>query len=197
LHSLTLSFKCNSCRYDAGQVEAPYRIPYEAAAPASVQKSFAAQPNSAYFWSFVHVPKAGGTYFKSLLHEEVARVNEAIGVDKRWDTGLTERWGCVQVAVSRPLTLESAWFKLESAWFKLESAWFQLQSAWFQLQSAWFQAFAFKWVNMCLYAAVGDVPAGGHDGGAVTVCPQCTRHTRFIQLNPRRLKGAWFQPWSL
>jgi len=70
-------------------VEAPYRIPE---ASWAVQKAFVASPNSAYFWAFVHVPKAGGTYFKSLLHESVARTNAALGEDARWSPGLTSRW---------------------------------------------------------------------------------------------------------
>ena len=99
-----------------GAVEAPYRLPLEAreardkgseqkapagdasvgfaASGALTRKFFAAtQPGTAYFYHFVHVPKAGGTYFKSLLHaSETRRQARLGGPDPRWDQALVQTW---------------------------------------------------------------------------------------------------------
>ena len=53
----------------------------------------ATQPGTAYFYHFVHVPKAGGTYFKSLLHaSETRRQARLGGPDPRWDQALVQTW---------------------------------------------------------------------------------------------------------
>ena len=95
-----------------GAVEAPYRLPLApshrspaggvspslaaAASPPSpplTEKFFRARPGTAYFYHFVHVPKAGGTYFKSLLHaSETRRQLRLGGPDKRWDQSLVKSW---------------------------------------------------------------------------------------------------------
>ena len=49
-------------------MEAPHRVPYPTASK-PVKKHFEAGTNRAYAYTFVHVPKAGGTYFLSLLRE--------------------------------------------------------------------------------------------------------------------------------
>ena len=80
--------------------EAPYRLPLpslgaggEMDRGGAPEKSFASEPGSAYFYSFVHVPKAGGTYFKSLLHRSETRRNERLGgPDPRWDESVTKDW---------------------------------------------------------------------------------------------------------
>ena len=99
-----------------GSVEAPYRLPLaradvrgelsgtqpEVGLPETlplVSKWFAPSiPNTAYFWNFVHIPKAGGTYFKSLLHaSEIRRQTRLGGLDPRWDEALLQTW------VTKPL----------------------------------------------------------------------------------------------
>ena len=95
-----------------GAVEAPYRLPLApthrsqeggvspslaAAAspplPPLTEKLFRARPGTAYFYHFVHVPKAGGTYFKSLLHASETRRQQRLGgPDKRWDQSLVKTW---------------------------------------------------------------------------------------------------------
>ena len=101
-----------------GAVEAPYRLPRSeaslqkardarsvgdekqrktvdvAASGALTRKFFAAtRPGTAYFYHFVHVPKAGGTYFKSLLHaSETRRQARLGGPDPRWDQALVQTW---------------------------------------------------------------------------------------------------------
>ena len=80
--------------------EAPYRLPLpslgaggEIDLGGAPRKSFASKPGTAYFYSFVHVPKAGGTYFKSLLHRSESRRNEKLGgPDPRWDESVTKDW---------------------------------------------------------------------------------------------------------
>ena len=102
-----------------GDVEAPYRLPLRSAVrendpdssskvkdgselpikPPLVSKHFqASEPNTSYFWNFVHVPKAGGTYFKSLLHAgETRRAARLGGLDPNWDRDLVQTW------VTKPL----------------------------------------------------------------------------------------------
>jgi hypothetical protein len=65
-----------------------------AASGALTRKFFAAtRPGTAYFYHFVHVPKAGGTYFKSLLHaSETRRQARLGGPDPRWDQALVQTW---------------------------------------------------------------------------------------------------------
>ena len=83
------------------KVYAPYRAPTARQLAGRVggggggggEKRFRASRNSAYFWNFVHVPKAGGTYFKSLLHANEARRERALGgPDPRWDPELVKSW---------------------------------------------------------------------------------------------------------
>ena len=84
------------------KVYAPYRAPTArqlagrgvgGGGVGGVEKRFRASRNSAYFWNFVHVPKAGGTYFKSLLHANEARRERALGgPDPRWDPELVKSW---------------------------------------------------------------------------------------------------------
>ena len=93
-----------------GAVEAPYRLPLapshrslagaktslaaeESPAPPLTEKFFRARPGTAYFYHFVHVPKAGGTYFKSLLHASETRRQQRLGgPDPRWDASLVKTW---------------------------------------------------------------------------------------------------------
>lgn len=80
--------------------EAPYRLPLPSLGAeggfdrgGAPEKSFAAKQGSAYVYHFLHVPKAGGTYFKSLLHRSETLRNEALGgPDPRWDTAVTKDW---------------------------------------------------------------------------------------------------------
>ena len=81
------------------KVYAPYRAPTarqlagRGGGGGGGEKRFRASRNSAYFWNFVHVPKAGGTYFKSLLHANEARRERALGgPDPRWDPELVKSW---------------------------------------------------------------------------------------------------------
>ena len=75
-----------------GAVEAPHRVPYATAAT-PVKKHFEAGSNRAYAYTFVHVPKAGGTYFLSLLRQvELARIEKAGGPNPRQSDGLVRQW---------------------------------------------------------------------------------------------------------
>ena len=76
----------------AGSVEAPYRLPQPTSAR-QVKKHFSAKKNEAYMYVFLHVPKAGGTYFKSLLHESAqSRIARLGGQDPRWDPEIVHNW---------------------------------------------------------------------------------------------------------
>ena len=76
----------------AGSVEAPYRLPQPTTAR-QVKKHFSAKKNEAYMYVFLHVPKAGGTYFKSLLHQSAeARIARLGGQDPHWDPDIVQNW---------------------------------------------------------------------------------------------------------
>jgi len=74
--------------------ETPYRIPHRpppgSGASAAlggdqagvvVRKHFLPKRNQPYFYAFVHVPKAGGSYFKALLADVVSKNSQRLGKD--------------------------------------------------------------------------------------------------------------------
>ena len=78
-----------------GSVEAPYRLPRPSSVR-PVKKYFSAKKNEAYMYVFLHVPKAGGTYFKSLLHQSAeARRGRLGGQDPHWDPDIVQNWNTV------------------------------------------------------------------------------------------------------
>ena len=114
-----------------GAVEAPYRLPLApsrepnglgaeptttAPAPPLAPKFFrATHPGTAYFYHFVHVPKAGGTYFKSLLHaSETRRQRRLGGPDPRWDPALVDTWN------TKPLVDMTEWSFANVVWRYVE-----------------------------------------------------------------------------